>query len=105
GLPNDPDHEIAARQMTGFGGMVTFDLGGRYERAAAVYDRLKVIKRAASLGGVESLASLPVLTSQWGHSDEQLAAAGITRGRVRISVGVEDPRDLTADLDQALTTL
>ena len=68
-----PDHAIAARQMRGFGGMVCFDLGGGYDRAAAFFDRLQVIKRAASLGGVESLCSLPVLTSQWGHTDEQLA--------------------------------
>ena len=54
------------------------------------------------LGGVESLVSLPVLTSQWGHSDDQLNAAGITRGMLRLSVGLEDPQDLIADLDQAL---
>jgi cystathionine beta-lyase/cystathionine gamma-synthase len=88
--------------MTGFGGMVCFDLGGDYERAARLFDRLTVIKRAASLGGIESLASLPVLTSQWGHTDEELRSAGITRGMVRLSVGLEDPEDLIADLDQAL---
>ena len=58
--------------MRGFGGMVCFDLGGGYERAARFFDRLQVFKRAASLGGVESLCSLPVLTSQWGHTDEEL---------------------------------
>lgn len=102
GLPSHPDHAIAARQMTGFGGMVCFDLAGRYERAASLYDRLKVIKRAASLGGVESLISLPVLTSQWGHTDAQLRDAGVTRGMLRLSVGLEDAADLIADLDQAL---
>ena len=102
GLESHPDHAIAAAQMTGFGGMVCFDLGGRQERAEAVFDRLKVIQRAASLGGVESLISLPVLTSQWGHSAEQLKAAGITRGMLRLSVGLEDVEDLIADLDQAL---
>ena len=102
GLPADPDHEIAKRQMSGFGGMVTIDLDGQYERAARLYDRLKLIKRAASLGGVESLASLPVLTSHWGHTEEQLRAAGVTKGMVRISVGLEDAKDLTEDLDQAL---
>jgi cystathionine beta-lyase/cystathionine gamma-synthase len=80
--------------MTGFGGMVCFDLDGRYERAAAVYDRLRVIKRAASLGGVESLVSMPVLTSQWGHTDEQLRDAGVTKGMLRMSVGLEDAADL-----------
>ena len=102
GLPSHPDHEIARRQMKGFGGMVCFDLDGRYERAARVYDRLKVVKRAASLGGIESLMSMPVLTSQWGHTDEQLRAAGVTRGMLRLSVGLEDAADLIADLDQAL---
>jgi len=102
GLAAHPDHAIARRQMTGFGGMVCFDVGGRYERAAQVYDRLRVIKRAASLGGVESVVSLPVLTSQWGHTDEQLRAAGVTKGMIRMSVGLEDVADLIADLDQAL---
>ena len=102
GLGNHPDHAIAARQMTGFGGMVCFDLAGSYQRAASLYDRLKLIKRAASLGGVESLISLPVLTSQWGHTDAQLRDAGVTRGMLRLSVGLEDAADLIADLDQAL---
>jgi cystathionine beta-lyase/cystathionine gamma-synthase len=102
GLPSHPDHAIAARQMCGFGGMVCFDLDGRYDRAERVYDRLQVIKRAASLGGIESLISMPVLTSQWGHSDEQLRAAGVTKGMLRLSVGLEDVVDLIADLDQAL---
>jgi cystathionine beta-lyase/cystathionine gamma-synthase len=102
GLPSHPDHAIAARQMRGFGGMVCVDVGGGYARAAAFFDRLQVFKRAASLGGVESLCSLPVLTSQWGHSEQELAAAGITRGMARLSVGLEDAQDLIADLDQAL---
>lgn len=102
GLASHPDHAIARAQMRGFGGMVTFDLGGSYERAARFFDRLQVFKRAASLGGVESLCSLPVLTSQYGWSDEQLARAGVTRGMARLSVGLEDAADLIADLDQAL---
>ncbi len=104
GLAQHPDHAIAARQMRGFGGMVTIDLGGSYERAARFFDRLRVVKRAASLGGVESLCSLPVLTSQYGHSDEELARAGVTKGMARLSIGLEDPEDLIADLDQALAT-
>jgi cystathionine beta-lyase/cystathionine gamma-synthase len=102
GLPGHPDHAIAERQMTGFGGMVCFDLAGSFERAARLYDRLTLIKRAASLGGVESLVSMPVLTSQWGHTDAQLRDAGVTRGMLRLSVGLEDAADLIADLDQAL---
>jgi cystathionine beta-lyase/cystathionine gamma-synthase len=103
GLPSHPDHAIATRQMSGFGGMVTVDLGGSYERAAKTYDRLQIIKRAASLGGVESLVSLPVITSQYGHTDKQLEEAGVTRGMMRFSIGLEDPEDLIADLDQALS--
>ena len=102
GLTSHPDHDVARRQMTGYGGMVCFDLDGRYDRAARAYDRLQVIKRAASLGGIESLISMPVLTSQWGHTDDQLRAAGVTRGMLRLSVGLEDAADLIADLDQAL---
>jgi cystathionine beta-lyase/cystathionine gamma-synthase len=102
GLESHPDHAIAAEQMRGFGGMVCIDVAGGYEAAARFFDRLRVFKRAASLGGVESLCSLPVLTSQWGHSEEQLARAGVTKGMARLSVGLEDPDDLIADLDQAL---
>ena len=103
GLPSHPDHEIARRQMTGYGGMVTFDLDGRFDRAERCYDRLQIVKRAASLGGIESLISLPVITSQWGHTDEQLNAAGVTKGMLRLSVGLEDVADLIADLDHALS--
>jgi cystathionine beta-lyase/cystathionine gamma-synthase len=102
GLSSHPDHAIARKQMTGFGGMVCFDLHGEYARAEQLYDRLKIIKRAASLGGVESLVSMPVLTSHWGHTDAQLKDAGITKGMMRLSVGLEDVEDLIADLDQAL---
>jgi cystathionine beta-lyase/cystathionine gamma-synthase len=102
GLEQHPDHEIAKRQMRGFGGMICVDLGGGYDRAARFFDRLQVFRRAASLGGVESLCSLPVLTSQWGHSEEELARAGVTDSMARLSVGLEDPEDLIADLDQAL---
>jgi cystathionine beta-lyase/cystathionine gamma-synthase len=105
GLPSHPDHVIAAQQMTGFGGMVCFDLGGDYARAERLYDRLRVIRRAASLGGVESLISMPVLTSQWGHSEEQRRAAGITKGMLRLSVGLEAVEDLAEDLAQAMEGL
>ena len=102
GLPSHPDHEIARKQMTGFGGMLTFEAAGGYAAACRFFDRLKIVQRAASLGGVESLCSLPVLTSQYGFSDEQLVAAGVTPGMVRVSIGLEDADDLIADLDQAL---
>jgi cystathionine beta-lyase/cystathionine gamma-synthase len=102
GLASHPDHALAKKQMSGFGGMVCVDVGGGQDRAERFFDRLKVIRRAASLGGVESLCSLPVLTSQWGHTDEQLAEAGVTRSMARLSIGLEDAQDLIEDLDQAL---
>jgi cystathionine beta-lyase/cystathionine gamma-synthase len=102
GLASHPDHAVARRQMSGFGGMVTVDLRGGYEAACGTFDRLRVIRRAASLGGVESLCSLPVLTSHYGLTDDQLASGGVTRGMMRFSIGLEHPDDLMADLDQAL---
>lgn len=103
GLPSHPDHAIAARQMSGFGGMVCVDVKGGQDGAYTAFDRLKIIKRAASLGGVESLCSLPILTSQYGLTDDQLEKAGVSRGMMRLSVGLEDPEDLIEDLEQALT--
>jgi cystathionine beta-lyase/cystathionine gamma-synthase len=101
GLASHPDHDLARRQMGGYGGMICVDLGS-YDRAAAFFDRLSVINRAASLGGVESLCSLPVLTSHWGLSEAELGRAGVTPGMARLSIGLEDLDDLIADLDQAL---
>jgi len=102
GLRSHPDHAIAAGQMRGFGGMITIELPGGLDAAGRFFDRIAVFKRATSLGGVESLAGLPVLTSQYGWSDEQLARADVTPGMVRLSVGIETLEDLIADVDQAL---
>ncbi|HQZ40399.1 MAG TPA: aminotransferase class I/II-fold pyridoxal phosphate-dependent enzyme [Vicinamibacterales bacterium] len=102
GLESHPDHAIARRQMTGFGGMVTIDVRGGREAAFRTFDRLQVIKRAASLGGVESICSLPVLTSHTGLDDQALARAGVSAGMIRLSIGLEDPEDLVEDLRQAL---
>jgi cystathionine beta-lyase/cystathionine gamma-synthase len=103
GLASHPDHALAARQMQGFGGMVCIEVRGGYDAACRFFDRLSVFRRAASLGGVESLCSLPVLTSQFGYTEEQLERAGVTRGMARLSVGLEDAEDLIADLAQALS--
>jgi methionine-gamma-lyase len=102
GLASHPDHLIARAQMTGFGGMVTFEVPGGLDGASRVFDRLQLMRRATSLGGVDSLVSLPVLTSHYNYSDDDLERAGVTAGMVRVSVGLEDEADLTADLDQAL---
>jgi methionine-gamma-lyase len=101
GLESHPDHALARRQMSAFGGMVTFTLGEKGP-AFRFWDRLKLVARAASLGGVESLASLPILFSHTGYSADELAAAGVDEGMVRLSVGLEDADDLIADLQQAL---
>jgi cystathionine beta-lyase/cystathionine gamma-synthase len=82
--------------------MVCIDLAGGQAAAFRAFDRLRLFQRAASLGGVESLCSLPILTSQFGLSDEALAKAGVTRGMMRLSVGLEDAADLIADLRQAI---
>ena len=89
-------------QMSGFGGVVTIDVKGGKDGAFRVFDRLKVIKRAASLGGVESICSLPILTSQYGLTDDELVKAGVSKGMIRMSIGLEDAADLIEDLDQAL---
>jgi cystathionine beta-lyase/cystathionine gamma-synthase len=102
GLASHPDHVIAKRQMTGFGGMVCIDVHGGEEGACRVFDRLQLVKRAASLGGTESLCSLPILTSHWGYTDAELAAAEVTKGMMRLSMGLEDAEDIIADLKQAL---
>lgn len=102
GLPSHPDHDLARRQMSGFGGMVTFSVGTK-ETAFRFWDRLKLIARAASLGGPETLTSLPILFSHTGYDAEELRRAGVDEGMVRMSVGLEDPEDLIADLRQALS--
>jgi cystathionine beta-lyase len=87
--------------MRGFGGMLSFELR-RAEAAEAFQQRLRLILPALSLGGVESLACMPARTSHRRLSPEQRQRAGISDGLVRLSVGIEDPDDLIADLDQAL---
>jgi cystathionine gamma-synthase/methionine-gamma-lyase len=93
---------IAARQMRGGGGMVTFVLDGDAAAAAGVVDRFELIANAVSLGSVESLATQPVASTHHDLSEEERARRGIVGGMVRLSIGLEDPEDLIADLDQAL---
>jgi cystathionine beta-lyase/cystathionine gamma-synthase len=103
GLAAHPGHAVATRQMRGgFGGLVTVVLDGGLPAAERFYDRLQLVARAASLGGVESVVSLPVLTSHYGLGEDELREAGIDPGMVRISCGVEDPGDLVRDVQQAL---
>ena len=102
GLASHPDHRLAQRQMRGFGGMLAFDLKGGLAAARRFCDRTRIFLLAASLGGVESLIVLPIYTSHYRMSTAELAAAGVQPGTVRISLGLEDPVDLIADLRQAL---
>ncbi|HUI83407.1 MAG TPA: PLP-dependent aspartate aminotransferase family protein [Candidatus Binatia bacterium] len=102
GLEEHEGHEIARRQMKDFGMMVSFDLRGGGRAAERFIDHLKLWYLAASLGGVESTVSYPVLTSHIGLSAKQLELLGVSAATVRLSVGIEDCDDLLADIDQAL---
>ncbi|MGB9069521.1 MAG: aminotransferase class I/II-fold pyridoxal phosphate-dependent enzyme [Candidatus Acidiferrales bacterium] len=102
GLASHPDHRLAKQQMRGFGGMLAFDHKGGLAGARRFGDRIRVFLLAASLGGVESLAVLPIYTSHYKMSPAELKAAGVSPGTVRVSVGLEDSKDLIEDLRQAL---
>jgi cystathionine beta-lyase/cystathionine gamma-synthase len=101
GLPSHPQHDLAKRQMQGFGGMVSFDVGS-FEAARAVCNGVKLMALAESLGGVETLICHPASMTHASVPPERRAAIGLTDSMVRISVGIEDPQDLIDDLRQAL---
>ena len=103
GLASHPDHKLARRQMRDFGGMLSFDLKGGLAAARRFCDRVQLFALAASLGGVESLVILPIYTSHYNMSRDELQRAGVEPGTVRVSIGLEDPADLIADLRQALS--
>ncbi|MBI3189934.1 MAG: aminotransferase class I/II-fold pyridoxal phosphate-dependent enzyme [Ignavibacteriales bacterium] len=102
GLASHPQHQLAKKQMTGFGGMVTIEVKGGVKAAVKVCDSLKVAVNAMSLGGVETLVSIPVYSSHVKMSDAELQQHGVTPGMIRISVGVEGINDLIEDFKQAL---
>jgi cystathionine gamma-lyase len=104
GLATHPQHELAQRQMRGYGGMLSVDLGTR-ERAAAVIERLRIFTLAESLGGVESLVCHPASMTHASVPVERRQALGIGDGLIRFSVGVEDVNDLLLDLEQAFGNL
>ena len=104
GLPSHPQHELACRQMTGFGGMIAVEMTTR-ERAARVLDRVRVFALAESLGGVESLISHPASMTHASVPVERRSQLGITEGLIRLSCGVEECEDLLADLDGAFAGL
>jgi cystathionine beta-lyase/cystathionine gamma-synthase len=101
GLPDHPGHEVHKRQASGFGSMISIEMGS-FAAAKAMLDRMRVMAFAESLGGVESLISHPASMTHASVPAEQRAALGLTDSLVRISVGIEDVGDLLADLEQAL---
>jgi len=101
GLPSHPQHELAKRQMRGFGGMLSFELGS-LEAARRLLNGVRLLSLAESLGGVETLISHPASMTHASVPADRRAAMGLTDGLVRISAGVEDIDDLTADLGRAL---
>jgi cystathionine beta-lyase/cystathionine gamma-synthase len=100
GLPSHPQHELAKRQMSGFGGMISVELGTK-ARAAEVLGRCRLFSLAESLGGVESLISHPASMTHASVPIEHRSALGISEGLIRLSCGVEDVGDLLADLEHA----
>ena len=102
GLESYPQYELARRQLAGFGGMLAFELAGGREAGERFMDALELCGRATSLGGVDTVLHHPASTSHRQYSPEQLAAAGVSPGLLRLSVGCEDADDILADLDQAL---
>lgn len=104
GLASHPQHELARRLLRrGFGGMLTFEVAGGSEAGRRVMERVRLASPAASLGGTKTLIVHPASVTHTQLSRPEREAAGITEGMVRLSVGIEDPEDLTADLDQALS--
>jgi cystathionine gamma-synthase len=102
GLPDAPGHALAKAQMDGFGGMLSIVVRGDGADATRVADRLRLIKLAPSLGGVESLVTQPCTTTHHGIAPEERARRGIPDSMLRLSIGLEDADDLIADLEQAL---
>ncbi|MCA9279294.1 MAG: cystathionine gamma-synthase [Phycisphaeraceae bacterium] len=102
GLPSHPQHEIAKKQMCGFGGMITVYLNGDIAKARTMLERVKLFALAESLGGAESLIEHPAIMTHASVPEEQRATLGITDSLVRLSVGIEDVEDLIEDLDRSL---
>ena len=102
GLASHPDHDIAKRQMDGYGGMLTIEIDRDLKSTEVFVDSLEIFLNAVSLGGVESLASIPVLTTHYGIDENVLGEMNVSNSTVRLSVGIEDPHDLLYDIQNAL---
>src|SRR5437588_1577162 len=104
GLPDHPQHELAKKQMSGFGAMITFETG-TFQNAQKMLRKVRVCSLGESLGGVETLISHPATMTHAALGEKGRAEIGLTDGMVRISVGIEDVEDIVADLDQALAAI
>jgi len=102
GLPSHPQHELARKQMRGYGGVVSFEIKGDFEKTMRFIENLKLCLLAASLGGTETLATQPATSSHYFITPEQRQKLGITDQLVRLALGIEDAEDIIADLKQAL---
>jgi len=102
GLPSHPHHDVARRQMKGYGGVVTFEIAGTSSDAVRVLSRLRLVSIGPSLGGVESLITHPATISYYKCSRKERLALGIKDGLIRMAIGIENPEDLIADLEHAL---
>lgn len=105
GLPSHPEHHIAKKQMTGFGGVVSFEIDGDLARTAKFVDALKIPYIAPSFGGCESIVDQPAIMSYWDLTQSERLKYGIKDNLVRFSIGVEDFKDVKADVLQALETI
>lgn len=105
GLKEHPGHEIAARQMKGFGGIISFEVKGGKEAGMQLVNSMRMIRIAVSLGDAETLIEHPASMTHSTYSPEDQAAAGITPGLIRLSVGLENVEDILADLEQGLSKL
>jgi len=102
GLPSHPHHDVAQKQMDGFGGMLSIELESDLAGTSKFVDSLEIFLNAVSLGGVESLASIPALTTHYGLGEKALREMDIAESTVRLSVGIEEPSDLLQDILSAL---
>jgi len=105
GLPSHPQHYIAKKQMHGYGSMIAFEVKGGLDAITKMFDRLELVKLATSLGGVDTIATIPCISTHGGLSKTQQLEMGITENLVRASIGIEDPEDLLEDFKQSLSSI